>query len=171
MLTENGYTHGSISSYDGFVRNLDGRELGYAMNLYDLADGSIWPAGVMSYRGPRNLVYLRDYPLSGSDSRRMYLLETGEIRTGYLSTGDGRCKSAAHDLIAYSDAASCAEIALRLAPIYVADTLDVTALEALAGSGIQSIRMEDRVIRGTDAGLTLTDLYEGEGVRYTARLG
>ena len=167
VLTENGYTHGSISSYDGFVRNLDGRELDYAVDLYDFADSTIWPAGVMTYRGPESMVYLRDYPLSGSDSRRMYLLETGEIRTGYLSTGDGRCHSAAHNLIAYSDGSGCAEIALRLAPIYVADTLDVTALETLANSGIQSIRMEDRMIRGTDPGLTLTDLYEG----YTARLG
>ena len=167
VLTENGYTHGSISSYDGFVRNLDDRELDYAMNLYDFADGEPCPAGVMNYRGPRSLVYLRDYPLNGEDGRRMYRLETGEVRTGYLSTKDGRCKSAAHDLTAYSDTVGCAEIALQIAPIYVADTLDATALEALADSGIQSVRMENRVIRGTDPGLTLTDLYEG----YTARLG
>lgn len=171
VLTENGYTYGSISSYDGFVRNLDDRGLDYAMNLYDFADGGIYPAGVMNYQGPESMVYLRDYPLNEMDSRRMYLLASGEVRTGYLSAEDGRCKSAAHDLIAWSDGVGCAEIALRLAPVYVADTLDVTALETLADSGIQSIRMENRVIRGTDAGLTLTDLYEGEGVRYTARLG
>lgn len=170
-LAKQGYTHGSLSSYDGFVRNLDSRELDYAMNLYDFADGSLRPAGVMNYRGPRGMVYLRDYPLNEEDGRRMYRLKTGEIRTNYLSTGDGRCKSAVHDLIAYSDTMGCAEIALRIAPIYVADSLDAAALEALAASGIQSIRMEDRVIRGTDAGLTLTDLYEGEDVRYTASLG
>ena len=166
VLTENGYTHGSISSYDGFVRNLDGRELDYALNLYDFIGGMIYPAGVMRYRGPRNLVYLRDYPLSADDSRRIYLLETGEIRTGYLSPENGRCKSAAHDLIGYSDTSGCAELALRLAPIYVADTLDVSALEALTDSGIQSVRVENRVICGTDTGLILTDLCEG----YTARL-
>ena len=167
VLTENGYTHGSISSYDGFVRNLDDRELDYAVNLYDFADGGLYPAGVMSYRGPRSIVYLRDYPLNGEDGWRMYRLQTGEVRTGYLSPGDGRCKSAAHDLIAYSDTVGCAGIALRLAPIYVADTLDVTALEGLADNGIQSVRIEDRVICGTDPGLTLTDLAEG----YPARLG
>ena len=166
-LARQGYTHGSLSSYDGFIRNLDSRELDYALNLYDFADGTIRPAGVMNYRGPRSMAYLWDYPLSVSDSRRMYLLETGEVRTDYVSTGDGRCKSAAHNLIAWSDGLGCAEIALRIAPIYVADALDVTALEALADSGIQSVRFEDRVIRGTDPGLTLTDLYEG----YTARLG
>ena len=101
----------------------------------------------------------------------MYRLQTGEVRTGYLSTGDGRCKSAAHDLIAYSDRLGCAEIALQIAPIYVADALDATALERLTDGGIQSIRMENRVIRGTDAGLILTNLYEEDGVRYTASLG
>ena len=170
-LADAGYTHGSISSYDGFIRNLDGRGLNYAVDLYDFDGGTVYPAGVMNYRGPRSMVYLRDYPLNGEDVRRMYRLQTGEVRTGYLSTEDGRCKSAAHDLIAYSDSAGCAEIALRIAPIYVADALDATALEGLAEAGIQSIRMENRVIRGTDAGLTLTDLYEREDVRYTASLG
>ena len=168
VLTENGYTRGSLSSYDGFVRNLDGRELDYALNLYDFVDGTIYPAGVMHYLGPRSMAYLRDYPLSAADGRRMYLLKNGEVRTGYLSAGDGRCKSAAHDLIAWSDGLGCAEIALHIAPVYVADTLDAPALEALAGSaGIQSVRMENRVIFSTDPDLTLTDLNEG----YTARPG
>ena len=167
VLAENGYTCGSISSYDGFVRNLDGRALEYALNLYDFSDGTIYPAGVMRYRGPRSMAYLRDYPLSAADGRRMYLLKSGEVRTGYLSAGDGRCRSAAHDLIAWSDTAGCAEIALRLAPVYVADTLDIPALEALADRGIHSVRMENRVICGTDPDLTLTDLCEG----YSARPG
>ncbi len=34
-LIEAGYTRGSISSYDGFVRNLDGRDVSYSFNLYD----------------------------------------------------------------------------------------------------------------------------------------
>ena len=161
VLTENGYTHGSISSYDGFIRNLDSRELNYAVNLYDFVDGMIYPAGVMNYRGPESMAYLRDYPLNADDGGRMYLLETGEVRTNYLSVEDGRCISAAHDLIGYSDTMGCAELALRLAPIYVADTLDAPALEALADSGIQTVRVENQVIRGTDPGLILTDLNEG----------
>lgn len=166
-LAGQGYTHGSISSYDGFIRNLDGRELDYAVNLYDFADGVIWPAGVMRYRGPRSMVYLRDYPLSGEDSGRMCLLSSGEVRSGYLSPGDGKCHSAAHDLIGYSDRLGCAGIALQIAPVYVADALDVAALEALADSGIQSLRVENRVIYGTDPALTLTGLYEGYTVSLT----
>ena len=166
-LINAGYTHGSLSSYDGFIRNLDGRGQDYAMNLYDFVGGTVYPAGMMNYQGPRSIVYLRDYPLGERDSWRMHRLQTGEVRTGYLSAEDGRCRSAVHDLIAYSDRLGCAEITLQIALIYVADTLDATALEDLAEVGIQSVRMENRVIRGTDPGLTLTDLYEG----YTASLG
>ena len=166
-LTEHGYTHGFISSYDGFVRNLDSRALDYALELYHFADGMIRSAGVMNYRGPESMAYLRDYPLSAEDSQRMYLRKTGEVRTSYLSTGDGRCKSAVHDLIGYSDTMGCAGLALQLTPIYVADTLDVPALEALTEVGIQSVRMDGHVISVTDPGLTLRDLNEG----YTARLG
>ena len=36
-LTEAGFTRGSISSCDGFVRNLDGRDVSYSFNVYDRA--------------------------------------------------------------------------------------------------------------------------------------
>lgn len=170
-LAENGYTNGFISSYDGFSRNLDSRGTGYSQNIYDLVDGVTYPAGVMEYDGPMSIVYLRDFPSDELDSRRMYQLRNGELRTTYLSTADGRCRSAANNLICYSKMAGCGEITLQIAPVYVADTLDASALEALAESGIHSIRCEDWVVRGTDPALALTNLYENEDVRYTASLG
>lgn len=163
LMVENGYTHGSISSYDGFTRNLDDRGLDYAQNIYDYVDGAVRPAGVMEYRGPMALAYLRDYPINDLDGQRIYRLKNGERRTSYLSPEDGRCQSAVSGLLCYSDTAGCGEMALELAPIYVAETLDVPALEALAGRGIQSVRCEDGVIRGTDPGLSLSSLYEGDG--------
>ena len=171
VMIDNGYTHGSISSYDGFSRNLDDREQSYNQNVFDMVDGSIYPAGVMTYKGPMGIVYLRDYPMNDLDSQWYYRLQNGEIRTRYLDPADGLCKSAVHDLICYSETAGCAEIALQAAPIYVADTLDIQALESLADGAVQSIRCEDRVILGTDAGLAITGLYDGNGVRYTASLG
>lgn len=171
LMTENGYTHGTISSYDGFSRNLDDRELSYDQNVFDMVDGFIYPAGVMTYKGPMSIVYLRDYPMSDSDSQWSYRLQNGEVRTGYLDPADGLCKSAAHDLICYSETVSCAEIALQAAPIYVAEALDIRALESLADGSIQSIRCENRVIRGTDSEVVITRLYDEGGVRYTVSLG
>lgn len=170
LLTENGYTHGSISSYDGFNRNLDGRGLSYALNVYDYVDGAVYQAGTMEYKGPMSIVCLRGYAANDADSLRIYELRNGEQRTGYLSPVDGRCRNAVNDLVCYSSTAGCGEIALRVAPIYVADTLDVLALEALSNGGIESIRCENRVIRGTDSELVLVNLYEKDGVRYTVSL-
>lgn len=167
LMAENGYTHGTISSLDGFSRNLDGRELTYSQNVFDLADDAVYLAGTMEYRGPMSIVYLRDYPLNDTDSQWIYQLKGGELRTNYLSPEDGLCKSAVHDLICYSETVGCAEVALQVASIYVAETLDIQELEALAETGIHSIRCEDRAIMGTDPGLTVTKLYDEGGVRYT----
>lgn len=167
LLTEKGYTNGSISSYDGFSRNLDSRGLSYALNVYDYVDGTVYQAGVMEYQGPISIVSLRGYAASEADRLRIYELRNGDRRTAYLSPVDGRCRNAVDDLACYSRTAGCGEIALRAAPIYVADRLDVPALEALSGGGIESIRCENRVIYGTDPELALSGLYEKDGVRYT----
>ena len=166
-LQEAGFTNGTITSYDGFIRNLDERGTNYSLGVYDYVGDTAWPAAVMQYDGPMSMVELRNYAANGLDSQRIYRLKNGERRSSYLSPEDGRCKSAANDLLCYSKTAGCGEIALRIAPIYVAEMLDVSALAALADVGIQSVYCENREIRGTDRSLTLADLYEAEGVRYT----
>lgn len=167
LMVENGFTHGAISSYDGFQRNLDSRETDYSLNVLDYVDGVTCPAAVLNYRGPRSMVCLRDYAMDDLDWQRIYRLKNGETRTAYLSPEDGLCRSAAHDLIAYSDQAGCGEIALGLAPVYVAEELEPEALDGLAREGIHSIYCRDRVIHATEPGASLTKLYEGNGVRYT----
>ena len=62
-MEANGFVLGSVSSYDGFVRNLDnvsGTE--YAFNLFDRDGVSVYQAGVMRYDRALSIVYLRDYP-------------------------------------------------------------------------------------------------------------
>ena len=166
VLAENGYTSGSISSYDGFSRCLDSRDVTYAQNIYDRVDGVIYPAAVMEYAGPRSLVSLRSYPISDQDGERFYPLKSGEIRTMYLDPADGRCRSAAQDLLCYSKTAGCAETALRAAGVYVADALDAQAVKGLSDEGVYCVYSEDRVLYATDPELTLTELYQTEGAAY-----
>lgn len=167
LLLEQGFTHGVVSSYDGFQRNLDDREERYSLNVLDYVDGAVCRAAVLEYQGSRSIVCLRDYAVDELDGQRIYRLKNGEVRTTYLSPEDGRCRSAAHDLIGYSTEMGCGELALRLAPVYVAETLDAKALDALAREGLQSIYCRDRVIFATEPGADLTALYEGDGMRYT----
>lgn len=157
-LIEHGYTFGSLSSYEGFARALDSREDGsYAYNLYDRGE----QVGAMRYSGARSIVALRGYPLASPDVNRFYVRQDGEIRTAYLDPADGLSRVAAADLTAYSEHVGCAEILLRLAPVYVADSLDWPSLEALSLSGIHSIVCEHHVIRHTDPALVLSNVAEG----------
>ena len=87
----------------------------------------------------------------------------------YLDVADGLQRTAADELIVYSETASCGELALKLAPIYVAETLDTAALTALAGEGVFSVWCEDETVLYTDPDALLSDFYEAGGVTYTGR--
>lgn len=166
-LIARGYTNGALSSYDGFVRNLDGSGRDYSLQLYDRRGSSVYVAAVMDYRGPMSIVSLWDYPISGLDEYRFYVPDSGEVRTPYLDIADGVCRNALPTLTGYARDRGCGEILLAMAPLYIADTLDSGALEDLATEGIQSIRCEDEVIYPTEAGVSLHGLYEQAGMRYT----
>ena len=78
-----------ISSYDGFYRNLDERDVSYSFHIFDRVGQDIYPAAVMEYNGPESLVYLRNYPISTQDQAHYYEMKSGEIRTAYIDGADG----------------------------------------------------------------------------------
>ena len=162
-----GYRIGTLSSFDGFSRNLDaGSSTSYSLNIYDRVGQNIYPAATMRYSGARSIVSLRNYPANGRDALRFYSFANGEIRNPYLDARDGLCRSALNDLTAYSADKSCAEILLELIPIYIADEFDPVSLDALAASGIRTIYCEDRTIHHTEPNLELTDLYSDDAIQY-----
>lgn len=167
-LAAGGYTVGTLSSFDGFLRNLDASEdTDYSLGIYDLADTTIRQAAVLHYRGARNFVCLRSYPLNDAAGQYYCVLSDGEIRTPFLDIRDGLCKNAANDFTAYSENAGCAEILLKLIPIYIAEEFKPEFLTDLAEAGIQSIWCEDAVICHTEEKAELGELYDEEDVRYT----
>lgn len=169
-LISGGYTHGSITSYDGFARCLDERGLSYSLNIYDQTDGGVCLAGTMEYRGPMSMASLRSYPLTSMDGRRIYQLRSGEMRTMYLDPRDGLCRNALSGLTCYAQAKGCAELALSIAPVYVAEQFQPERLEPLAEAGIYAVYCQDRAICGTDPELTVTGLGQGDGGGYTLSL-
>ncbi len=140
-----GFTHGSISSFDGFVRNLDGRDGSYSFNVYDRevtgaessgAEDQILQLAVLQYYGPASLVYLHDYAMNSQDRQHYYRMSGGEMRTAYIDPQDGLCRNSISSLVSYSydDSAGCADILLSMLPVYIADKFDADAVEALAES-------------------------------------
>ena len=64
----------------------------------------------------------------------------------------------------------CAGALLRLIPAYVADTLSVQALDALAEQGVWSVWCQDRTVYYNSGELTISGLYEAEDTSYSAQL-
>lgn len=133
-----GFTQGAVSSYDGFTRCLDESGEEYALPLYQETDGGIAAAEPLRYQGPMGLVTLRRFMLAEIDRRAWYAFEDGRVLTSYLDTADGLPKAAKASLTAYGEQ-SCAEIALAIADLYIADDFDEAAAEALASEGLTII--------------------------------
>ena len=169
-MIEKGYTLGTISSYDGFSRNLDDSGTSYSFNIYDRVDGSLYGAGIMQYTGAQSIVFMHDYPINSMDENRYYELKSGEIRTTYLDVEDGKCKSALSGLVSYSDDMGCAEVLLSVIPTYIAEAFEQAELSELKAEGIYSIFCEEQVIYYNDESATLVELYEKDGVSYKATL-
>ena len=167
-MIENQYTYGSISSYDGFVRNLDDSARSYSFNLYDRQGDTVYPAAVMKYSGARSIVYMRNYPMTSLDDQHYYEMQTGEIRTMYLDAEDGLCKSATNNLVSYSESKGCADILLQMIPVYINDQWEPGKLEDWEKTGISYIYFQDGMLYSNDSELVLDELYEKDGVRYAA---
>ena len=168
-LTARGYTKGTLSSYDGFIRNLDGRDVGYTYPIYHRQEDAIYPAAQMQYHGPVSLVRMRDYPLNQEEFQRYYELRTGEVRTLYLDMADALCKSSIDTLVCCSREKGCAQILMEMIPVYIADDFREEAVAALAEEGIQSVYCRGWEVLHTEPGLTLESLFDDGDRSYTVR--
>lgn len=149
-LLAEGYTHGVITSCDGFVRCLDDRGTIFAYQLYHEQEGVASYLGTMEYTGPCSFVTFRSYPLSDQDYRHYLILSDGSIRTPYLSTVDGLDRCSIEEMTAYAYHTGCAEIALKAAYGYIADEFQESALTSLTETGIYTVYWENGEIRNSD---------------------
>ena len=166
-LMENGYTNGYLASYDGFNRNLDMRGNLYSHNIYDRQGSDIYLPAVFNYQEPTSIVVLRNYPMSDADRWHYFSYSNGSITTTFVDPADGRPKSATDNLFAYSRESGCVEILLQTAPLFIADELDVDALNGLTEKGIWAIWGEEAQLHTNDGDADLTFVPESGGDLYT----
>lgn len=164
VMLDNGFTNGVISSVDGFVRNLDSREQSCYLNLYDLPENQVILAASMEYRGPMSLAVMRNFPVSGLDDSRYYRLRDGRMCTMYLDPSDGMCKASMNSLVSYSQTQGCAELALKMAPIFISEGLP----QELAGQDVWYITCQRNKLCFTEPGLELANIYNVDGLEYFA---
>ena len=161
-----GYTYGSISSYDGYARNLDGRGNAYALNFFDLNGNELFIAAKMTYRGRKSVVAFRSYPMGNLDSYWFYeSAVSGKIIPPYVDS-DGFYRTSVDTMTAYSSELGCAEVAVRMMPLYVAEKLDTAELNELCDDGVYTLWEKNETIYYNDYGLVLEELYSDGTVKY-----
>lgn len=160
VLTENGFTSGYLSSYDGFTRNLDSRSNTYYVSLMTMGEDSVVIPAVMSYEGPMSLALFRNFSVSDSDTWHYYTYASGETATPYLEIESCLSKTSADSLLSYSAELGCGEILLQTIGLYASDTLDEQRLNRLDGQGIGSIWCEDKSIYYNNSDLKLNALLD-----------
>lgn len=162
-LNAKGYTRGYISSYDGFERYLAAEDVQYSRPVYDRFEDGINRPGLYSVKGGGSRVFFRNYPLLDEDEWHYYSFpSTGTIASVYVDPRDGVCKSATDNLVFYSTSASCTELVLTCAPLFLTEELDEAALLDLAAEGICAIWAEGKELRYTGKALALAVLEDAE---------
>ena len=161
-LTDAGYTKGTISSFDGFSRNLDVSERSYQLNIFDRDGKAIYQAGALNYSGALAMVSLRNYPMSELAVQQYYQWEDGSYTSCHIDPADGRNKTAINDLTGYSRTLGCSEILMQLYPVYVAEELNIDVL-----SGVDTVYCKDQTIYTSESGAVITNLFQKDGIQYT----
>ncbi|MBQ2213477.1 MAG: hypothetical protein II414_02780, partial [Erysipelotrichaceae bacterium] len=120
-LIANGYTHGRISSIDGYARVLGEYEFEYYM--FDYVSGERFQVGNLNHEAANAYVMLKSFPLNDRDYD-YHIYEDGSIRTAHLRLEDGlSIEKDARDYIGYSAEHGCAEVLMNVIPAYFSDPL------------------------------------------------
>lgn len=170
-LIQAGFTHGILSSFDGFARCLDEREESYTLNLYGWEGDRPVVAGTTQYRGPMSVVSLCSFPVTEGDWQRFYQLRDGQLRTPYLDVSDGRSRTAADSLVCCSPTHNCTQLAVKAAPAFIAGSLQEDPLRELLREGVQHIWCENKVLNASGPDMVVTNLYGGYTLETTGYSG
>lgn len=166
-LARAGYTRGSISSYDGYARNLDSNSgTMYSLNIFDYVDDTAAVVARFDYQGPMTFVSYRDFPVNAMDSQRIYVTSDGERKTMYLALEDGLPCAGVDSLTVYSDTLGCAETMLSSLPVFQQEKISDADLAGLTECGARIVLAGDRRLLVTDVKDMLNNIYDGYEVEH-----
>lgn len=160
-----GCPDGFLTSYDGFARSI-GKADDYEFPLYEIVGGQVIRFASLGGASAKSAVSFRSFPITSYEaSFCSYRYRNGELRMGYLDTGDGLLKTATVALTLYAADRTCADLYLSGVRIYAAETTDVASLASLSEQGIRYIRQTENEIFYSDPDLSQTEMRDAE--RYT----
>ena len=162
-LTENGFTSGYLTSFDGFTRNLDPRGNLYSLNIFCRRGLEAAMPARLSYTGPMSIVQLRDFPMTEQDRWHYFAYSSGHITSVYLDPAQGLRGPATDSLTGYSREKGCAQILLELAPVFLAGEWDAAGLENL--NLTDALWIEDHLVCTTDPEASLEILDQAYSLK------
>jgi hypothetical protein len=169
LLISKGYTHGNISSYDGYIRYLDKNENSYSIDVFDLNGSTVYSAALAECKNISAMVFWRKYPLNEIDASCYYSYSDGTFVNRYIDAKDGSYKAAIANILSYSKSKSCADIALALADVVIAEELDETQIMQIKDDQIYSVWTYNCVVNYNDKELNISNLYDSNEITYTKK--
>ncbi len=160
MIAEN-MTYGAISSYDGYSRNLDGRDRGYSFTVSGKYVDKVYPVCVASYEEKIASATFKSYPTAGLGSIGYYMYSDGESAHMFIDAKTGLCKNSLNDLLVASSEKSCVELALAAYGAFVADEFDSDSL-----LGVCAVWVEGSTVCKTGDALSLGQFYSDKDVSF-----
>lgn len=141
-LVQSGYTNGTLSTYDGFMRTLDEREVDYELPVWNRDGQNVYEADCLVYQGVLSAVNFRNYPMNRLEDTRFYEYEDGTIVAGYLDDTDGYAKTSLNNLLLISDVGSCTDILLHGLPLYATEKWSDENFIQPYGYGLSAVYFE-----------------------------
>ena len=159
-LIQQDLTEGYLVSADGYTRNLDDTHK-FSFNIFDRVENTIYPAGIMSYRGPISIVFLKNYSLAGSDA--FYRASGDHIVHLFADPQDGMYKTSRENLVSYSYDIGCVDVLLKMLPAFVGSDSSIP-------EDVFSVWCEDEMICYNDEAVSFGTLLKTEDISYRAIL-
>ncbi len=159
-LIAEGLTEGYLASVDGYTRNLVGTET-FSFNIFDRVGDTVYPAGVMNYRGPVSIVFLKDYALTTSDA--FYRGSGDHIVHLFADPLDGIYRTSRANLVSYSYDTGCADVVLNMLPTFVGNDTSLP-------EGVFSVWCEDSTICYNDPAVSFGSLLKSDAISYQTAL-
>lgn len=152
-LKEAGLTNGYLFSDDGFTVNLSS-DTDFSLNIYYSDGDNVAVSSEYPYRGPKNIVWLKNFLATKEDVGNFYMYQDG-TEVSYYIKADGTSDTGSTSLYLLSDVddSTCADMVLSAYDIFINaqsnETLDTDALSNLTSKGIYSIYVIDGEIKET----------------------
>jgi hypothetical protein len=160
-LFEENLTLGAISSYDGFARNLDGRDKNYSFTFMAKHSDAVYPVCSATYNGNITTYTAKTYPTSTLDVFDFYLYSDGVSAHRFIDKDTGEYKSALPELLLTSKREDCVSLALRAYSALVSSSLNEAALE-----GVGAVWLDETTVRHQGEEIELSSPYSDEGVSF-----